>query len=73
MSPEASTARPERASTLRRTSRSMPAIPIAESSAPMVVGISATSSAISVVSEIDVPANRPKGRSVRTTIMKIPR
>ena len=49
----------------------MPAIPIAESSAPIVVGISATSSAISVVSEIDVPANRPNGRSVATTIMKI--
>ena len=56
-SPEASTARPDSASTLRRTRRSMPAIPIADSSAPIVVGISATSSAISVVSEIDVPAN----------------
>ena len=71
MSPEASTARPESASTLRLTSRSMPAIPIAESSAPIVVGISATSSAISVVSEIEVPANSPNGRSVATTIMKI--
>ncbi len=70
-SPDASTARPERARTLRRTMRSMPAIPIAESSAPIVVGISATSSAISVVSEIAVPANRPNGRSVATTIMKI--
>ena len=70
-SPEASTARPESASTLRRTSRSMPAIPIADSSAPIVVGISATSSAISVVSEIGVPANSPNGRSVATTIMKI--
>ena len=49
----------------------MPAIPIADSSAPIVVGISATSSAISVVSEIAVPANRPNGRSVATTIMKI--
>ena len=37
----------------------------------MVVGISATSSEIRVVSEIDVPANRPNGRSVATTIMKI--
>ena len=68
-SPEASTARPESASTLRRTSRSMPAIPIADSSAPIVVGISATSSEISVVSEIGVSANRPNGRSVTTTIM----
>ena len=70
-SPEASTARPERASTLRRTSRSMPAIPIADSSAPIVVGISATSSEISVVSEIEVWAKSPNGRSVATTIMKI--
>ena len=70
-SPEASTARPESASTLRRTRRSMPAMPIALNSAPIVVGISATSNAISVVSEIEVPANRPNGRSVATTIMKI--
>ena len=49
----------------------MPAIPIAESSAPIVVGISATSSEISVVSEIGVLANSPNGRSVATTIMKI--
>ncbi len=48
-----------------------PAIPIADSSAPIVVGISATSSAISVVSEMAVPANRPNGRSVATTITKI--
>ena len=51
-SPDASTARPDSASTLRRTSRSMPAMPIADSSAPIVVGMSATSSAISVVIEI---------------------
>ena len=70
-SPEASTARPDSASTLRRTSRSMPAIPIADSSAPIVVGISATSREISVVSEIDVSANSPNGRSVATTMMKI--
>ena len=44
-SPAASTARPDRASTFRWTSRSMPAMPIADSSAPIVVGISATSSA----------------------------
>ena len=36
-----------------------------------MVGISATSSAIKVVSEIEVPANKPNGRSVATTIMKI--
>ena len=55
-SPEASTARPDMARTLRCTSRSMPAMPMAESSAPMVVGISATSSAISEVIEIRLPA-----------------
>ncbi len=47
-SPAASTARPDMASTLRCTSRSMPAMPIADSSAPIVVGISATSSATRV-------------------------
>ena len=35
----------------------MPAIPIAESSAPIVVGISATSNAIRVAIETSVPAN----------------
>ena len=44
-SPAASTARPDMASTLRCTSRSMPAMPIADSSAPIVVGISATNRA----------------------------
>jgi hypothetical protein len=47
-SPAASTARPDTASTLRCTSRSMPAMPIADSSAPIVVGISATTRATSV-------------------------
>ena len=53
-SPDASTARPDSASTLRRTSRSMPAMPIALSSAPIVVGISATSSAMSVAVDASV-------------------
>ena len=44
-SPAASTARPDIASTLCWTSRSMPAMPIADSSAPIVVGIRQTSSA----------------------------
>ena len=39
----------------------MPAIPIADSSAPIVVGISATSSEISVVSEIDAAHPRLRG------------
>ncbi|GJE71403.1 hypothetical protein CHKEEEPN_2949 [Methylorubrum podarium] len=55
-SPAASTARPDIASTLKRTSRSMPAMPMAESSAPMVVGISVTKSATSTMTGIDPPA-----------------
>ena len=43
-SPAASTARPDIASTLRCTSRSMPAMPMADSSAPIVVGMRHTSS-----------------------------
>ena len=38
-SPAASTARPDIASTLKRTNRSMPAMPMADNRAPMVVGI----------------------------------
>ena len=49
----------------------MPAMPIADSSAPIVVGISATSSAISVATEASVPANSANGRSVTTTTRKI--
>ena len=48
-SPAASTARPDIASTLRCTSRSMPAMPIADSSAPIVVGIRQTSSETSTM------------------------
>ena len=40
-SPAASTARPLMASTLRCTNRSIPAMPMADSSAPIVVGIKA--------------------------------
>ena len=54
-SPAASTARPDMASTLRCTSRSMPAMPIADSSAPIVVGISATTSATSVTRVCGAP------------------
>ena len=50
-SPAASTARPHMASTLWRTRRSMPAMPIAESRPPMVVGMRQTSSAISTVGD----------------------
>ena len=49
----------------------MPAMPIADSSAPIVVGISATSSAISVVIETSVFANSANGLSATTTTRKI--
>ena len=49
----------------------MPAIPIAESRAPIVVGISATSRAIRVTTEASVFENSAKGRSVTTTMTKI--
>src|SRR5262249_20404790 len=55
-SPAASTARPDIASTLKRTRRSMPAIPIADNSAPMVVGMSVTNSATRITTEIMPPA-----------------
>jgi hypothetical protein len=54
-SPAASTARPDTASTLRCTSRSMPAMPMADSSAPIVVGISATTRATSVTRVCGAP------------------
>ena len=46
ISPAASTARPDLAMTLKRTSRSMPAMPMADSSPPMVVGIKVINRAI---------------------------
>ena len=55
-SPAASTARPLMASTLRCTSRSMPAMPMAESSAPMVVGIRQTSSETRMTTDTVAPA-----------------
>src|SRR5664279_3870331 len=55
-SPAASTARPEVAITLACIMRLMPATPIAESKAPIVVGIRQTSSATSVVTVTAVPA-----------------
>ena len=55
-SPAASTARPLMASTLRCTSRSMPAMPMAESRAPMVVGIRHTSSDTRTTTETVAPA-----------------
>ncbi len=57
-SPAASTARPLIASTLRCTRRSMPAMPIAESSAPIVVGIRQTSRAMRMISGCSCPSSR---------------
>ena len=54
-SPAASTARPLIASTLRCTSRSMPAMPMADSSAPIVVGIRQTTSAMSTAIDCSAP------------------
>ena len=55
-SPAASTARPDSASTLRRTRRSMPAMPMAERRPPIVVGMRATRSAMRTGMEMSVPA-----------------
>ena len=55
-SPAASTARPEVAMTFACIMRLMPATPIADRSAPMVVGMRHTSSAISTVMVIGVPS-----------------
>src|SRR3989442_172574 len=54
-SPAASTARPGVAMMFALIMRSMPAMPIAESRPPMVVGIRQTSSATSTVIETGVP------------------
>ncbi|MMZ56306.1 hypothetical protein D1872_181920 [compost metagenome] len=48
MSPAASTALPDMASTLKRVTRFIPAIPIADNRPPMVVGMRQTSNAMSV-------------------------
>jgi hypothetical protein len=53
------------ASTLKRTSRSMPAMPMADSSAPMVVGISVTNSATSIMTGTDCRRHRRKTRDRR--------
>ena len=54
-SPAASTARPDVAITFERTMRSMPAMPIADSRPPIVVGIRHTSSATSTTEVMTVP------------------
>ena len=71
MSPAASTARPDLASTLKRTSRSIPAMPIAESNAAIVVGMSVISSAASNGTGISPPAYLAKPGIVATAIRKM--
>ena len=71
MSPAASTARPEVASTFFCTSRSMPAMPMAESSPPMVVGMRHTSSATSAPTPSEPPKKRARGSRVATATRKI--
>ena len=70
-SPAASTARPDIASTLRCTSRSMPAMPMAESSAPIVVGMRQTSRATSTGMLAGAAAYDAIGFSVSTTTTKM--
>ena len=70
-SPAASTARPEVAMTLKRISRSMPAMPIAESRPPIVVGMRQTRSAIRTVAESSIPEYLAIGQSETQTIRKI--
>ncbi len=66
-SPDASTARPLIARTLNRATRSMPAMPIAERSPPIVVGMRQTRRATRATVSRIVPANWPNGRSVTVT------
>jgi len=70
-SPAASTARPEVANTLKRTRRSIPAMPMAESRPPIVVGISVTSSAASTTTEGGWPFHDASPTSEATAIKKM--
>ena len=63
MSPAASTARPDVASTFRRTSRSMPLMPMALSRPPIVVGIRHTSRETRMGREIWPSALKPSARA----------
>ena len=70
-SPAASTARPDMAMTLCCTSRSMPAMPIADSKPPIVVGIRHTSSAISTMICWSACAYIANGCRVATAMKKM--
>ena len=71
MSPATSTARPDLAITFALSALSMPAMPMAGSRPPIVVGIRQTSSATSVVTSSFVPIKAAIGSSVATTSTKI--
>src|SRR5579864_1598210 len=70
-SPAASTARPDIARTLRCTKRSMPAMPIADSKPPIVVGMRQTSSEIRTNSDWGAPEYIANGSSVTTASKKM--
>ena len=70
-SPAASTARPDIASTLRLSSLSMPAMPMALSKPPIVVGIRQTSKAVRTTTEISIPEYMAYGAIVATEKIKI--
>ena len=70
-SPAASTARPLIASTFLRSKRSIPAMPMAESSPPMVVGIRQTSSATITVTVSVTLEYKPSGTSVAQAMRKM--
>ena len=57
--------------TLKRTSRSMPAMPMADRSPPIVVGMRQTSSAIKTVADRSVPEYLAIGQRVTQTIRKM--
>ncbi len=70
-SPEASTARPEVARTLTFSNRSMPAMPIAERSPPIVVGIRQMNRAPSTRGSRLTPEYLPRPSRLATAIRKI--
>ena len=70
-SPAASTARPLIARTLRRTNRSIPAMPMAERSAPIVVGIRHTNNATRMTTGCSAFLNIANGWSVTVASRKM--
>ena len=71
MSPATSTARPDLAIIFALNALSMPAIPMAGSKPPIVVGIKQTSKATRVITSSLVPTKAASGKSVTTINKKI--